>query len=95
MQIIFDKNLDTEARMTIDNFNENRNTNRFIGYHTFKVEQGSDFPDIPSVETFETIEVVNKKGIVIPLVNQYSKVVSIAIDYNDADEFYNMSVTIE
>lgn len=94
MYIIFDKNLETENQIFLNGFSEHKKDNRFSGYLQFEVKEGSDFPVVPDIKSFTTVECVTDAGIQIPMINEYNNVDYIEVSYDDTSKVYNFNVVL-
>lgn len=80
--------------LTIDYFTEHKKDKRFSGSHSFEVIEGSVFPEIPDIYEFDSVQCINDREIIIPLMNNYSKVETLDVTYNEEVHTYTVNVVM-
>lgn len=102
MRVIFDKNTANEREIKLSFYAEQARANRFSGNDSIEVKAGTDFPDISELVAnpdFDTVTVINGKGVTIPLAGNYNTISSVNVTYNDnagnGNGIYSVDMTLE
>ena len=95
--LIFDKDLETERRISIDSFNEQPLSGSFCGTRRARVERAEDVPDVSALvnnPTFFTIEAVNGGDIPIRITGSYNRISVLSAAYEDIQKYFTLSLTL-
>lgn len=98
MRVIFDKNTAEEREINLTFFAEQPKNNRFTGNTTFEVTSGSVFPDVSGLvenPDFDTLTIINGRGVEIPTAGEYNTISNVSVTYNDTAATYSVDIMLE
>lgn len=95
MQLIFDKNLETQRFFNVDTINEQLPLNRLTAGSNVSITEQGSFPEIDfdGNTAFSTVEAVSN-GRSVPIKGHYNTILNLDLMYNERAGYYTVNILL-